>query len=349
MEVKQYTISPDTTVREAIKKIDEKGKKIIFITDSSLTLLGVFSDGDMRKYILRNGDLNVPIRGVMNRNPRVFKSIREANKISKTEKLVAYPIIDEDHKFIDVLFWNDDEHRTITEKTLVDIPVVIMAGGKGTRLYPYTQILPKPLIPIGDYTISERIINNFKRFGCDSFSFILNYKGSMIKAYFNDIDRDYNVDYFDETTFLGTGGGLYLLKNKINSTFFLSNCDIIIDADYGSIYEFHKQHKNLITFVCAFKNFTIPYGVVNLDNSGKIQSLLEKPSYSYLTNTGFYVIEPEVIQDLKENEFIDLPDIASSYIEQGKNVGVYPVSENAWLDMGQFTEMQEMFKALGVE
>ena len=137
----------------------------------------------------------------------------------------------------------------------------------------------------GDYTISERIINSFRKFGCDEFHFILNYKSNMIKAYFNDLEKDYNLHYVDEQVYLGTGGGLSLLKGKIRDTCFVSNCDILVDDNYYCIYKFHKEQKNKITFVCAMKNMTIPYGVITLDNDGAIKEISEKPSFSFLTNS----------------------------------------------------------------
>ena len=231
---------------------------------------------------------------------------------------------------------------------LESIQVVIMAGGKGTRLYPYTKILPKALIPIGDYTISERIINNFQQYGCKHFVMILNHKANMIKTYFEEIDKEYRIDFEKESKFLGTGGGLALLKGKINNTFFLSNCDILIDADLECIYKTHKKEKNKITFVCAMKDVVIPYGIIETDSYGKITEIKEKPEFSFLTNTGVYVVEPEVIEELVDDEFIHLPDIAKRYIEKGEKVGVFPISEKSWMDMGQFNEMDSMVKRLGV-
>ena len=156
------------------------------------------------------------------------------------------------------------------------LPVVIMAGGLGTRLYPYTKILPKPLIPVGEMPIVEHIIHRFADVGCSAFTMIVNYKKSMIKSYFNDLQKDYTVDYVDEDTPLGTGGGLSLLKGKVTQTFFLTNCDILIDADFGDIYQYHKEKGNVITMVCAVKHFTIPYGVVELGGDGDISGITRK-------------------------------------------------------------------------
>jgi len=219
---------------------------------------------------------------------------------------------------------------------------IILAGGKGTRLYPYTKVLPKALIPIGDYTITERIINQFCRYGCNKVFFILNHKANMIEAYFNDIEKKYSIEYIKEKDFLGTGGGLSLLKGKINTTFIVSNCDILVNADLECIYQMHKKQNNKITLVCAMKNIVIPYGTIKTDEDGMIIKMDEKPEISFLTNTGVYFIEPEIIDEL-DGQYIDLPDIVKKYLGK-ENVGVFPISEHSWMDMGQFNEMTSMIE-----
>lgn len=348
MPISKYIVNPDMSIIDAIKAIDEGGKKVVFICDENRKLLGIFTDGDMRRFILKNGDLSQPIKNAMNYTPVVFSSYEKALEKMQYERMVVYPIVDEHHKITNALFWNDNLKQESISDELNNVPLVIMAGGKGTRLYPFTKILPKPLIPIGEYTISERIINNFVSFGCKEILFILNYRANMIKSYYNEIEKKYTVKYFEETEFLGTGGGLSLLKGKIDRTFFVSNCDVLINADLECIIRTHREQKNKITFVCAMMNHQIPYGVIDLDKDGRIKNMKEKPSFSFLTNTGVYVLEPEVIDKLKDNEFIHLPDIAQKYLDEGENVGIFPISEKSWLDMGQFNELETMMKSLGV-
>jgi NDP-sugar pyrophosphorylase family protein len=170
----------------------------------------------------------------------------------------------------------------------------------------------------------------------------------MIKAYFNEIDKDYNVYYIDENKPLGTGGGLSLLKGRISSTFILTNCDILVQEDFNKIYQLHKEKKHLITMVCSLKNFSVPYGVVEIGEHGEIESMREKPELSFFTNTGCYIVEPEVIEELEDDTMIGFPDIIEKYKSQAKNVGVYPIGEKAWLDMGNFEEMKRMEEILGV-
>lgn len=346
--IDKYLIDSNSTVKKTIEKMELEKCDALLIVNSDRILLGIFTMGDMRRFFLRCVDLSVSIENAMNKDPIVFYSRDEVTEYMSKHKLVVYPIVDECNRVIDVIFNDSRVNEENISSILHDIPLVIMAGGKGTRLYPYTKILPKALIPIGEKTITERIINNFERYGCKKVFFILNYKSGMIKAYYNDLKKNYEVDYIDELNFLGTAGGLRLLKDKIKSTFFVSNCDILINADLECIYKTHVTEKNKITFVCSMKELEIPYGVIETNSDGSIRKIKEKPEYSFLVNTGLYVLEPEVLNEIGENEYIHLPDLAQKYIERGERVGVFPISERAWMDMGQFNEMDKMLKTLGV-
>lgn len=176
---------------------------------------------------------------------------------------------------------------------------------------------------------------------------IVNYKRNMIKAYFDELDKKYQIDFIMEEKPLGTGGGISLLKGKIKNTFVLTNCDILIDDDLTKAYRQHTQSGNLITMVCSLKNFTIPYGVVNIGEDGIIQSIQEKPHMSFFTNTGCYFVEPEVIENLEYNKSADFPTVIEQYRQAGKKVGYYPIGEDAWLDMGQLDELEKMRARLG--
>jgi len=333
-------------VEEAFEAIQKKGKKTTLIVKEKHKILGLFTDGDMRRHILSGGDLSVMISEVMNKRPVVFNSRHEAIEYSKDNKMLVYPVVDNKGILEDVVFWNDNGIEHPTKQLLSNVPIVIMAGGKGTRLYPYTKVLPKPLIPIGEKTICEQIISTFTKYGAKDFYIILNHMKNMIKAYFNEVDKKYSLNYIDEDEFLGTGGGLSLLKNIINETFILSNCDILIDVDYSDFYQYHNKEKNTITFMGAVKNFEIPYGVINMKPEGGFDGITEKPSYSHIVNTGVYVIESKVIDNLNYGECIDLPQIAQQCVDANERIGVYPISEKSYMDMGQHKEMEKMISAL---
>lgn len=349
MNIKDIIINEEYTVRQTMKKMDTTGKRILLVEEGE-KLKGVITDGDIRRWILKNGDLNVSSTVIINYNP-LYITENDRNiaiELMKKNNVNSIPVVDRNGKIISVVSWNDFDIEDITRKQPLNLPVVIMAGGLGTRLYPYTKILPKPLIPIGDIPIVERIINKFKDFGCNEFYLTVNHKKNMIKSYFGEVDKNYELSYLEEDKPLGTGGSLYLLKGKLDKTFFVSNCDILIDADYEGIYKYHKEAKNLITMICAVKNLTIPYGVINLNENGEIDSMVEKPEFSFITNTGMYLVEPQVLDTIEDNKFIGFPDIIEKNRNAGQKIGVYPITEKCWMDMGQIDEMQEMIRRLEV-
>lgn len=347
MDVDKYLISEDISIAEAVRRIDEGKKKVVFcLRDGCLS--GCFTDGDMRRYILRSGDMGKPVSQAMNPTPIAFAISQEgeARMFMKESLTIAVPILNERREVVKIYFRDELDDMEVPHPLPEGVPLVIMAGGKGTRLYPYTRILPKPLIPIGEKPIMDHIIDRFGRYGVRDVYMILNHKRNMIKAYYNEAELPYDIHYVDEEQFLGTGGGLSLIKGKVDRTFFLSNCDCLLDADYTCMYEYHKNHKNVLTVILAAKRVGIPYGVVSLDQEGTIRHIQEKPQYDLLVNTGIYLAEPLVMDCLTEGEHIDMTDIAKRLMDQGYRVGGYPITEKSWLDMGQLSEMRNMLKEL---
>ena len=346
MQLIDYIIGTEYTIIDGLKKIEKNGKGIVYVSDNGL-LRGSLTDGDVRRHILNKGSLGARVTDIMNCEP-VFCYLEDEEKaqnIMLRHRIRSLPILDAEKHILDIVFINE---QPAPEKEQLHTPVVIMAGGKGTRLYPYTQILPKPLIPIGDKTITEHIMSHFREYGCSHFDMIVNYKKNFIKSYFLDNENLYDVSFVEETEFLGTGGGLKLLTGRYTSSFFMTNCDILIEEDYAKILNYHKDNRNIITMVCAEKNMLIPYGTVEVAENGQAVSLKEKPSLSFITNTGFYVIEPEFLDRIPEHTFIHITDVIQHCIDEGKRVGVYTISEDKWLDMGQMEEMEKMKKRLNV-
>lgn len=341
MDITKFYIEDDKTVIQAMKALDEVAMKVLFVQENGI-LKGALSDGDIRRWILADGDLNAPIKEVANYHPKylIDGTHEEAIEFMMEKSVEAVPLVDSDMRILDIVVWNSRPESTVKEQ--IALPVVMMAGGKGTRLYPYTKILPKPLIPVGDIPIAEHIINQFRLYGCREFFLVVNHKKNMIKAYFNEIEHDYDVQYVEEEKPLGTGGGLSLLQGKIHGTFILTNCDILVQENFADIYHYHKAHQNVITMVCSLQNLQIPYGVVHIKDGGRISAMEEKPSMSFFTNTGCYFVEPEVIDSLEKDVAVGFPDIIEKYRNSGINVGVFPISEGAWMDMGQLEELDKM-------
>lgn len=344
MKVVEFLIDEEATMVEAMQQLDKVAKKVLFVVRDGCFVAAI-TDGDIRRWILKKGNLDAKVKDIANYSP---KSLLEENKskakdFMKKHSIEALPILDKEKNILSVVLLHDEE---VVQKKSLEIPVVIMAGGFGARLYPYTKILPKPLIPIGEMPIVEHIINRFNQYGSVQFYLIVNHKKNMIKAYFNEITKSYKVYYVDEDKPLGTGGGLSLLKGKVDSTFVLTNCDILIEEDYEKIYTYHKREKNLITMICSLKNFRIPYGVIEISETGEIENMQEKPKLSFFTNTGMYIVEPKIIEELEEDKAVGFPDIIERYKIQGEKIGIFPISENSWMDMGQLDGMEEMRRRL---
>ena len=338
-DLQKFLGTMNLTISEAMQRIDNNAYGILFIVDTNRKLLGCVTDGDIRRYLLAGGKMSSVAAGAANKNPKVARSDDEARALYHKKNYVVIPIVDA--KGVVVAMYTGDGHQMRNRKAL-NIPVVINAGGRGTRLDPFTKILPKPLIPVGDIPILEHIMKEYQAYGCNEFHIIVNYKKNLIKAYFADNENHYNIIWYDEEKPLGTGGGLTLLKGKFKDAVFFANCDTLLTANYESMLHFHKENENVITMVCAYKNLNIPYGVVEMGVNGVIKKMKEKPVMSFLTNTGVYVVEPEIIDNMEDGVNIGFPDIIERERNNGKRVAVFPISENDWMDMGQLSELEKM-------
>lgn len=348
--MQKYIMEESHTVVEAMEQLDAGARGILFVVDEEKRLKGTVTDGDIRRWLLKTGDLKGCISQFMNKKPKALyeTELSKAREVMEQYKITAIPVLTGAGILKDIIFYNQKEigKESGVKRSIRDVPVVIMAGGKGTRLYPYTKILPKPLIPVGDVPIMERIIGKFREFGTTEFYATVNYRKSMIKSYFSEVASGYSLSYIEEKEPLGTAGSLSLMEKPFASPFFVTNCDILVDTDYEELYEHHKASGNVMTMVTALKNILVPYGVVNSKENGAIVSLEEKPKLSYFVNTGMYVLNPEIIKEIPEHTFFHITDLAEKLMEQGKQVGMYPISEESFLDMGEFEEMRRMEEKL---
>ncbi len=349
---KKLIISPDSSIKDALKKLDKTAEKTLFVVDKENKLLGSLTDGDIRRYILKTGKMDGVVWDVCNKSP-VFVNKNELNDKNIRElflkrKIEVLPVVDSGHRVIDYLTWTDvfSERYDKKFKRSIDVPVVIMAGGRGTRLAPFTQVLPKPLIPVGEKTMVEHIIDNFRAFGVKKFYLTINYKGELLEAYFNGIKKDYNVEFVRENEYLGTAGSLRLLKGKLEGDFVVSNCDILINADFYEVIEFHRRVESYFTSITAIQNYRIPYGVVKTTHGGSIDSIVEKPEYTFQINTGVYVLNSRVLEFIPENEPFDMPELINVLLKNKKGVHAYPVSEGDYIDIGQWEEYRKALKKL---
>ncbi len=351
--VKKYLIDLNTDLRTTMKRLDQSESKILFVINRDNTLFGSITDGDIRRWILNNNNLETKIKKVCNSKPISCDENYNIDKIKNImlkKGIQAIPVLDANSIVTQILF--RDKISNAKQKDLFEndtkVPVVIMAGGAGTRLEPFTKILPKPLIPIGDKSILEVIIDKFKLFGLDEYYLTLFHKKNIIKSYFEEIKLDYKLSFIEENSPMGTAGILSSLNAKVKTSFFLTNCDTIIDCNYKRIFEFHEKNEYDITIVGSMINYRIPYGICDIESEGKLISITEKPEFSYLVSTGMYLIRKSAIDLIPKNKSYDITNLIDDVKNNQGSVGVYPISEKSWLDTGQWHEYKETLNQLSL-
>ena len=332
----EFCIDRKDTIRDAFRKMDLNKKKFVVVVDDHEKVIGFLTDGDIRREIWKGTSLSESIDEVMRRDFVYCESENDVKKINQSfisSKIKQIPIL-QDGRLISVVY---KDHFNAGSDPIslqhLDMPVVIMAGGKGTRLDPFTKILPKALIPVGEKPIIEIIINNFQAHG-------------MIQAFFDDYHEGLKLSFIQEEKPLGTVGSLRLMPMERDKTIIVTNCDIIIKHDYSTIARFHKQEKYDITIVASMRHYKIPYGVCELTNGADLIDINEKPEYDFLVNTGMYLVEPNMLDYIPENEYFDMTDLIKKAKQRNHKIGVYPISEKSWVDIGQWEQYHEAVKEL---
>lgn len=347
-------ITENSIIKDALKRIDANSEGMLFVINDDLTLIGALSDGDIRRALISGKSLLDGIMGVYNENP-YYEFFEEYSEI-KTKMIMlekqyqVIPLVDENKKMIAYVTWNDilSADNRKRDYDPLDLPVVIMAGGKGTRMAPFTNVLPKPLIPIGEKTILEVIIDQFRKHQVKEFYFTINFKGEMIKAYFEGLDKNYSIKYLSEKDFYGTAGSLRLLPKTVAGPFIVTNCDIIVKVDFSDVLEFHRKSGASITIVSSIQHHTVPYGVIKFSNGGRVDELIEKPEYSFCINTGVYIVESECLDLIPENKLFHMTHLIEKVMSLGKIVSTYPVNESEYIDVGQWDEYHKAVSQLSV-
>lgn len=351
-EFSSILLNENATVKDALKQLDKNEEKILFIVEDENKLVGSLTDGDIRRWILKEGSINEKVSKICFKNTfsvAIDNDLEAVKEQILKLKITYVPVLDDDKRIVEFLVWDKLFDGKIKRKTKasLEIPVVIMAGGKGTRLDPFTKILPKPLIPIGDKTILEIIIDKFLNYHVNHFYISVNHKAKIIKSYFDELNPDYDLTYLYEDKPLGTVGALKQLQGQAEGDIILTNCDIIIDADYVDIFKNHIESNNDITVVASLKHYNIPYGICEIENGGTLTCIKEKPEYDFLVNTGMYIINSGLLKFIPENEFFHITHLIEAVQKLGKRIGVYPISENSWIDTGEWAEYKnaiEKFK-----
>ena len=334
--MKNILIKTKSTIQETLVKLQSSSQKCLIVVNDQNFLLGTINDGDIRRAILKNAKLNFKIAKYYRKKCYFIKN-DQLSKINTAEKLKKLdinliPIVDRNMKVINYISGSIKKQK-LSFKNNKKFETIIMAGGLGSRLKPYTNILPKPLLPFRNKTIIENVISKFQDYGLNNFIISLNYKNILIKSFFKELNPKYKVSFLEENKPLGTAGVLFKLKNK-NKRYIISNCDVIFDVDYNDLINFHENKKFDITIVASVQRDRIPYGVCKIQNN-QLQNIIEKPEKNYLANTGLYLVKSKVFKLIKTNENISFVDLINRALSKKMNIGIYPVASNSWLDLGQ--------------
>jgi dTDP-glucose pyrophosphorylase len=337
MKKKKFIVNSKITIREAIRTMDKNNYDFLLIENEENDIIGIFTSGDLRSLILSGIDIEYSIEKHVNKkfiHLDANYTNTQVKKIFNNSSVAFIPILKK-KKFINILkrekFIKSKIKNNLIPK---NTSCIIFAGGKGTRLKPYTSVLPKPLIPYDNEPMIMKIIKNFKKNNVNNFYAIINEKKELIKTFFSIIKTNFKINFINETKPLGTAGGLFFIKNKVSKDFFISNCDVFLSANYSEILSFHKNLKNTLTIVGAIKDYSIEYGVCKLDEKGYFVDIEEKPKKNFIVNTGFYVANKKIFNFITRDKKIDMDTLIKKIKSKGEKVSVYPISEKSWQEIG---------------
>lgn len=336
-------LPPGATIGEAIAALDRSGFQIVLVADGDGRLLGTITDGDIRRGLLRGKTLDSAVEDIAHREPMVVPpgvASDAALQLMAANKIRQLPIIDPDRRIAGLHVW--DELRTPAERPNL---MVVMAGGKGTRLRPQTESCPKPLLPVGGRPILEHVIERARRDGIRRFLFSVHYLAHMIEDHFGDGSAfGVEIDYLREEAPLGTGGALSLITQRPGVPFVVSNGDVMTDVGYGEIIDYHVRHGAAATMAVRSHELRNPFGVVRTDGLD-IAGFEEKPVVRSLVNAGIYVIDPSALDCLTHGEHCDMPALFERLRAQERRTIVFPLHER-WLDVGRPDDLEQARRTL---
>lgn len=346
-----HTIKENSSIQSSLFKLDRSKEKCLIVTNFKQRLLGTLTDGDVRRALINGINFSQSIKNIYNKRPFYIKKENKKNttkevpiNIFKNYKII--PIVNKKKQLVDVISKNlNKTGKDFKFKTKIfdkEIPVVIMAGGEGTRLLPHTAIIPKPLIPYNGKPMIEHIIERFKNYFFNSFILTLNYKSKLMKAYFSSENLKTKIKFIHEKKPLGTAGSLKKLNIKKNTNFFVVNCDSIIRCDYNSLVNYHLENKYDLTVVVTKKTEIFNYGSCEVNKKGNLIKIQEKPKTTFLANTGFYLISSSVIKLIKKNESLGMNTLIERCIKKKYKIGVFPIQDSEWQDLGNWGKFTEV-------
>lgn len=337
--LKNITVAPTDSIRYTMRILDSAALRIVLICDKNISLLGTITDGDIRRALLQDSNMDDPISCVMNTNPltaSIDTTRAQRLKLMQEYDLTALPIVDCEGRIQGV----ETLHEAMQPERKEN-PVFIMAGGFGTRLQPLTDHCPKPMLRVGDKPMLEHLINQFINHGFSNFYISTHYLPDVIQKYFGNGEKwNVKINYVHEEQPLGTGGALALLPTNLpDLPMLMMNADILTKLNYSKLLQHHTQQEFDATMCVREDEHHVPFGVIEAENQ-LITSMIEKPTYHYKINTGIYVLNPDIIRSVKLGTKIDMPTLLNNHCNLKKRVGIY-TSYDYWLDIGQMKDYQK--------
>jgi len=334
MSIKKIQINQDDIIFNAMKKMNTTGHVCLLVIDKSKKLKGTITDGDIRRNLLKDNNLKKKISSILNKKYFFLKKNQKLtskmNKFITRNKHIIIPIVN--HKKIPISYISFKEEFKNKYKEFESNQILIMAGGVGTRMRPFTDILPKPLVPFKGKPMILNIMDNFRKYNFNNFKITLSKNEKILDIFLNQFKNNYILDYFKESKPLGTAG--CLKKINFKNDFFLTNCDTYININLQNLLKFHKSSKSLITMVASIKSFNLSFGECVLDKNGKLKKILEKPKKNFLTNTGLYIIKPEIKKYLPKKNNFGMDEVISLVLRSKKKISVFPIPNDDWNDTG---------------
>lgn len=337
------------SLKSAMNKMKRNGTRTVVVSDSKKFLLGTLSEGDIQKALIKNKNLNTNIKKIYNKKPKKILDkdydFRLIKKIFIDGQFGLIPIVNNSNKIIKLITWDDIFNPDNEIDKLKNIEIIVMAGGKGERLRPYTRVLPKPLLPINNKPMLEHILENFNYFNFEKFHLVLNHQANLIKSYFEINKNDnFKLNYIKESKPLGTAGGISLIKNIKSKDFIIANCDTLFRIDYMKFYKEHKKNQNFITLVVSEEKHIFPYGSCKI-KSNRLISFKEKPKLNFITSVGLYFVKKEIINLIPKKKYFDMTDLINKCLKKKIKIGVFKVPNESWSDLGQLTDFKKAIKS----
>ena len=340
-----YFIDHNDKINNALSYLNNNQDKCLVVIDKKNKLIGTLTDGDIRRSILKGVSFKESIKKIINKKPFFIK----LKKSQKNREINITKNIFKNYSVVPIVDSNNIVIKIVTSKLSSfsgkkgikvfsqEIPVIIMAGGEGKRLLPHTAILPKPLIPYNGKSMTEHIINRFENYGFKKFILTVQYKSKQMEAYFSDIFKKKKISFIFEKKPLGTAGSLKKLQKKLKS-FFVINCDTLINCDYISLLNFHNENQNDLTIVASRKIEKLKYGSCEIAKNGNLKKIKEKPEVSFLANTGCYLLNSKILRLIRKDEKLDMNTLIERAISKKYKISVFPIQESEWLDLGTWNK-----------